>query len=145
VSGNPFSAVDVLGLCKCSKSGIAPDPSVYDQLGKRANNVIVARDPYGMGAAAGEFYNGITLSKFRRGGQLDAQVRYGAEPPYANYVFGVYMSASGASLSQALMAAQDYARYAGAPQVYRNAHRTMDKNYPRYSRVERGEHYGRVQ
>lgn len=130
VSGNPFSAVDVLGLCKCSKSGTAPDPSVYDQLGKRANNVIVARDPYGMGAAAGEFYNGITLSKFRRGGQLDAQVRYGAEPPYANYVFGVYMSASGASLSQALMAAQDYARYAGAPQVYRNAHRTMDKNYP---------------
>jgi hypothetical protein len=44
---------------------------------------------------------------FKRGGELDAQ-RYGGSPSYANYVYGVYMSATGYSLAFALFAANRY-------------------------------------
>lgn len=57
-------------------------------------------------------------------------MRYGGSPAYANYVFGVYMSAAGATLSQTLSGAQDYARYSGATDVYRAAGDSMDPNYP---------------
>lgn len=86
--------------------------------------------PNGTASAASVMYNAGELAQFRRGGALDAQVRYGGSPAYANYVFGVYMSASGATLAQALSSAQDYARFSGATQTYKNAGYAMDKNYP---------------
>jgi len=52
------------------------------------------------------------LSQFRAGGELDAQPR-GASPAYANYVFGVYTSAAGYTLDQALALADTYAQYRG--------------------------------
>ncbi|MBS1799667.1 MAG: RHS repeat protein [Acidobacteria bacterium] len=81
----------------CLHAGRAPDPSVYAQKGNAASSNAL-KDAY-------------YLSQFRRGGALDAQVRYGGAPSYANYVFGVYMSAAGYSLSQALALADTYAQY----------------------------------
>jgi hypothetical protein len=65
------------------------------------------------------------LAQFARGGALDAQA-FGGSTAYANYVFGVYMGASGATLSQTLDAANDYA--AGFSSYPSNTQ--MDLNYP---------------
>ncbi len=130
VGGNPITGVDPLGLCECQGAGNAPAPSVYQQRGKLANNMMNSYTPYGTASVAGVMYNASELAQFRRGGALDAQVRYGGSPAYANYVFGVYMSASGSTLSQALSGAQDYARFSGATQTYKNAGYAMSKNYP---------------
>jgi RHS repeat-associated protein len=129
VGGNPLSYIDSLGLCKCQGAGHAPDPSVYQQRGSLANNMTNSYTPYGPNAG-GALQNLGELAQFRRGGALDAQVRYGGSPAYANYVFGVYMSAAGATLSQTLSGAQDYARYSGATDVYKAAGDSMDPNYP---------------
>ncbi|BFI94617.1 MAG: hypothetical protein RSP_01270 [Rhodanobacter sp.] len=133
VGSEPITGVDPLGLCECQGAGNAPAPSVYQQRGRLANNMMNSYTPYapyGTASAAGVMYNASELAQFRRGGVLDAQVRYGGSPAYANYVFGVYMSASGATLSQTLSGAQDYARFSGATQTYKNAGYTMDKDYP---------------
>jgi hypothetical protein len=57
------------------------------------------------------------LIAFRRGGSLDAQVK-GAFPSYANYVFGVYMSAAGYSLSFTLSSADKYGHLASSYKDY---------------------------
>ena len=94
----------------CAPSGTAPDPTVYQQKGQLANSLTnYPYDPNGMSLAAGTLYNLVELYGFRRGGPNDAQVLYGGSPAYANYVFGVYLSAAGLSLPETLSAANDYA------------------------------------
>ncbi len=110
----------------CAPSGSAPAPTVYQQRGQQANNMTNAYDPYGMSSAAGAMYNAQNFYQFKRGGPLDAQVRYGGSTAYANYVFGVYLSAAGWTLQQTLSAANDYA---AARSSYPN-HPSMDPNYP---------------
>ena len=93
----------------CPPSGHAPPPGFYAQLGK----------------SAGWIENDVYLFSFHRGGFLDAQVRYGGSQAYANYVFGVYMSAVGYSLSTALSAANAY----GAVASNYPPGTRMDQNY----------------
>jgi hypothetical protein len=80
----------------CTQAGNAPDPSVYQQKGQTAQNNAVADIYY--------------LFQFRAGGGLDAQPQ-GASPAYANYAYGVYMSAAGYTLNQSLSGADIYAEY----------------------------------
>jgi hypothetical protein len=80
----------------CTRTGGAPDPSVYQAKGQAAQ--------------ANEVKDLYYLFQFRAGGALDAQSS-GASPAYANYVFGVYMSAAGYTLEQALAGADIYAQY----------------------------------
>jgi hypothetical protein len=85
-----------------------------------------AYDPYGLSGAAGGASTAADLYGFRRGGPLDAQVRYGGSTPYANYVFGVYAAAAGINLAQALTGANGYAaRHSRYP-----AGKQYDKDYP---------------
>jgi len=88
-SGGPQSPVQA--KTPFPPSGNAPPPGFYSQLG----------------GSAGWIENDVYLSAFHRGGFLDAQA-YGASPAYGNYVFGVYMSAAGYSLSTTLSAANAY-------------------------------------
>ena len=81
----------------CAFAGKAPDPSVYAQKGQAGSS--------------NTFTNVYNLLQFRRGGALDAQVRYGGAPSYANYAFGVYMAAAGYTLNQTLVLADIYAQY----------------------------------
>jgi len=64
----------------------------------------------GQAAANNSLLDLANLASFRAGGALDAQP-LGATPAYANYVYGVYMSAAGYSLNQALAGADIYAQY----------------------------------
>ena len=80
----------------CTVAGQAPPPSVYEKKGKEGSTNLFK-----------DLYN---LSQFRRGGDLDAQ-KFGAAPAYANYAFGVYESAAGDTLDQALALADIYAEY----------------------------------
>ncbi len=88
----------------CTGTGNAPPPSYYAQKGQAASSNAVK-----------DFLN---LFNFRRGGALDAQVGpgpngqpFGGTPSYANYTFGVYMSAAGYTLNQTLAGADIYAQY----------------------------------
>ena len=88
----------------CASAGNAPGPSTYAQKGQAASS-----------NAFKDIYN---LYSFRRGGTLDAQVGPGpngqpfrGSPAYANYSFGVYMSAAGYTLGQALSLADIYAEF----------------------------------
>jgi hypothetical protein len=88
----------------CTGTGNAPAPSYYAQKGQAASSNAVK-----------DFLN---LFNFRRGGALDAQVGpgpngqpFGGTPSYANYTFGVYMSAAGYTLNQTLAGADIYAQY----------------------------------
>jgi hypothetical protein len=88
----------------CEVSGNAPSPNLYAQFGKTASSNPLVDLSY--------------LLQFRRGGSLDAQVGLGANgqpcggsPAYANYAYGVYMSAAGYTLSQALAGADIYAQF----------------------------------
>jgi RHS repeat-associated protein len=110
----------------CAPSGTAPAPTVYQERGQRVNSMTNSYDPYGMSSAAGVLYNGSELYQFKRGGPLDAQVQYGGSTAYANYVFGVYLSAAGWTLPQTLAAANDYA----AARSSYPTHPPMDPNYP---------------
>ncbi len=62
-----------------------------------------------MSSAASELQNDVNLIQFHRGWALDAQVLYGGSQDYANYVYGVYTSAAGMTLDQALEGAEIYA------------------------------------
>jgi hypothetical protein len=66
----------------------------------------------GQAAANNPVQDALNLAAFRAGGALDAQP-LGATPAYANYVYGVYMSAAGYSLNQTLAGADIYAQYRG--------------------------------
>jgi RHS repeat-associated protein len=109
---------DEYGLCKCKAAANAPSPQQYQEVGKSLS-LLDSMGPIGYAPTL------VALSSFHRGGALDAQVRYGASPAYANYVFGVTLSAEGTSLSGALAAANAYGAMASSygKQV------TMDPNY----------------
>jgi RHS repeat-associated protein len=117
----PVNYVDPTGLCpkthKCPPMGQAPDPSSYENAGKMDHFMTSHGDP---------FDEAEDISEFRRGGNLDAQVQYGGSPAYANYAFGVYMSAVGFSLPATLGAAD---AYAAARSSY-PPNTPMDPNYP---------------
>jgi hypothetical protein len=65
----------------------------------------------GRAGSSNAFTDIYNLFQFRRGASLDAQVRYGGAPSYANYAFGVYMAAAGNTLNQTLALADMYAQY----------------------------------
>jgi hypothetical protein len=76
-------------------------------------------DPSGGGAAsAGLLCDFLDLGKFHRGGAYDAQA-YGSNNVYANYVYGVYMSADGWSPSGTLTGSDLYAHYFGSSPLER--------------------------
>ena len=110
--GNPIGNIDLLGLCDCEGAGTAPSPQQYEQLGHNLQAITMA------GGLPGLVVNVAVLTNFRRGGALDAQVLYGGSQAYANYVFGVEMSANGIPLQGALLAAGGYAQYSGATSQY---------------------------
>lgn len=95
----------------CNRAGNAPDPSVYQAKGQAAST--------------NEIKDWYYLFQFRAGGGLDAQPQ-GASPAYANYVYGVYMSAAGYTLNQALSGADWYAQHFSS---YRPG-TVMSPNYP---------------
>jgi len=95
----------------CNRAGNAPDPSVYQAKGQTAQN----------NSGADLYY----LFQFRAGGGLDAQPQV-SSPAYANYAYGVYMSAAGYTLNQALSGADIYAQYRAS---YRPG-TVMDPNHP---------------
>jgi RHS repeat-associated protein len=103
--------IDPLGMCPCAPSGDAMSPSYYQQLGSEL--------------APWTFATELEALEFGRGGGLDAQA-LGASADYANYVFGVYMAASGYSLNFTLSAGNAYA--AGFSHYRPNI--PMDPNYP---------------
>jgi hypothetical protein len=77
----------------CTQAGRALSPSDYASMGQAANGNPVT------------FY--LDLAAFPRGGALDAQP-LGASPAYGNYVYGVFMAASGMPLTVALSGAALY-------------------------------------
>ena len=107
-NGNPI----VVPANPCSRAGKAPDPSVYQAKGQAAQSNAIR-----------DFYY---LPQFMRGGALDAQVRYGGSPAYANYAYGVYMSAAGYTLNQALSGADFIAQHFS----HYPASTTMDPDHP---------------
>jgi len=96
-NGNAPSNGPTVPFNPCNYAGSAPSPSVYAQKGQA-----------GSSNAFTDIYN---LLQFRRGASLDAQVRYGGAPSYANYAFGVYMAAAGYTLNQTLALADIYAQF----------------------------------
>ena len=115
----------------CSGASRAPSPQEYQREGGIAGDLSNSFDPYGMSGAAGAFLTTSNLYDFRRGGRLDAQVRYAGSTAYANYAFGVSASAAGLTLAQALSGANDYAgqRSSYAPGTQ------YDPNYPKVPAV----------
>jgi len=73
----------------CSSAGNAPSPQQYQAMG------YVARASWLFGPGVGGLSNAGALAMFKRGLPLDAQVIYGGSQAYANYVYGVFMSAAG--------------------------------------------------
>jgi len=91
--------------------GSAPAPEAYARLGELAGQMLTdPHDPTGDFQASGMMYNLGQQLAFHRGGPLDAQVRYGGSPPYANYVYGVYNAARGADLGDVLDLANLYGK-----------------------------------
>jgi RHS repeat-associated protein len=123
VGGNPVLFEDPFGLaaCPCSGRSNAPSPRTYQILGRIAGIAPALVPVFGLE------YSVIQTAQFARGGLLDAQVLYGGSRSYANYVFGVYMSAMGYSLSQTLLAADAYGALFSD---YTHKNYEMSKVYP---------------
>jgi RHS repeat-associated protein len=121
VQNNPVNWLDPLGFaaCPCSGRGNAPSPRTYQMLGGIAGIAPALVPLFGLE------YSVLQTAQFYRGGLLDAQA-YGGSPAYANYAFGVYMSAMGVPLSLALEAANAY----GAAFSKYPASVPMSPNYP---------------
>ena len=83
----------------CQVVGNANSPQYYQQLGKDATSL---PPPTNLAAEA------VILTQFYQGGPFDAQAS-GSSPAYANYVYGVYMAAIGATLQFSLEGANTYA------------------------------------
>lgn len=123
VQNNPVNWLDPLGFaaCPCSGRGNAPSPRTYQMLGGIAGIAPVLVSGLGLE------YSLLQTAQFYRGGLLDAQVLYGGTQAYANYAFGVYMSAMGVPLSLALEAANAYGALFS---TYTNPKVPMSPNYP---------------
>lgn len=106
--------------------GDAPDPDEYAKMGEMARRIGEDQyDPDGNSGLAGLGYWAGQSLRFKRGDVLDAQ-RYGATPPYANYVFGVYNAASGTDLPLTLDLANVYGKYRA---TYNRDKTKMDEIY----------------
>jgi RHS repeat-associated protein len=126
VRNNPVKLVDPSGLCPpqaptspCDQPGTAASPSDYQELGQSAAFLNSGIN------ASGFFINLANLANFAGPGSLNAQ-NYGSSPAYANYVYGVYLSASGMSLSTALTGANLYGQFFSN---YAGKNLTMDATY----------------
>ncbi len=109
----------------CSPSGTAPSPQDYASRGALAGHIFWnPADPDGNSELAGPLYLAQDLAQFRRGGPLDAQVRYKGSTAYGNYGFGVYNAAAGIPLRETLDLANAYGRLRS---VYHDRH--MDPKY----------------
>ncbi len=92
VRNDSINLDDPLGLCPCQNEGRALTPSDYSSIGRAAkwNPITAIRD----------------LSEFAKGAPLDGQVLASGTPAekaaYGNYVYGVWMAASGTPLGVAL-------------------------------------------
>ncbi len=104
----------------CSSAGNAPSPRQYQAMG------YVAQASWLFGPGVGGLSNAGTLAMFKRGLPLDAQVIYGGSQAYANYSYGVFMSAAGYPLNFALWGANAYA----SSQSSYPQNTPMDPNYP---------------
>jgi hypothetical protein len=91
---------------KCLTGGYAPSLTEYQSAGSATANSLLSSDR--LQRLDGYFNNASNLMAFHRGGALDAQA-YGSTPDYANYAYGVYMSAGGFTLQQTLEGADLYA------------------------------------
>lgn len=120
VKNNSPNLADPFGTCpQCAPSGGALSPADYQEFGNDSSWPASA----------------IEALEFHRGGSMDAQAS-GASAEYGNYVFGVYMAASGYPLNFTLSAGNAYTsefshyppRNADGPQL------------PRYASVKRSEH-----
>ena len=113
----------------CDSAGGAPSPQQYQSQGQhsaqRQAYLNSVDDGSGAAASAGLLLGLLDLVPFRRGGALDGQA-YGSSPAYANYAFGVYMSAADYSLSTALVGANVY----GAVRSQYPATTVMSPKYP---------------
>lgn len=95
----------------CSPMGSAPSPEEYASRGALAGHIFLnPADPDGNSEMAGPFYLAQDLLQFRRGGPLDAQVRYKGSTAYGNYAFDVYNAAAGMPLPETLDRANTYGR-----------------------------------
>jgi hypothetical protein len=90
----------------CPAGGNAPTLNQYQAAGQAASNSMASSDL--LQRFTGFKFNISNLLAFHRGGSLDAQA-FGGSTPYANYVYGVYMSAAGYSLQQTMDGAALYA------------------------------------
>jgi RHS repeat-associated protein len=113
----------------CSSAGGAPTPQQYAAQGQQSlqqlQQLVAVDNGSGGPASAGLLLDLGNLLSFGRGGSLDAQAS-GSSPAYANYAFGVYMAASGWSLSGTLSGAN---LYASAASSY-PSNVQMSPNYP---------------
>ena len=89
----------------CSSAGNSPSPQQYQTMG------YVAQASWLLGPGVGGLSNVGALAMFSRGKPLDAQVLYGGSQAYANYTYGIFMSAAGYSLSFSLWGANTYASW----------------------------------
>jgi hypothetical protein len=104
----------------CSSAANAPSPQQYQAMG------YVAQASWLFGPGVGGLSNAGALAMFKRGLPLDAQVIYGGSQAYANYSYGVFMSAAGYPLNFALWGANAYA----SSQSSYPQNTPMDPNYP---------------
>jgi hypothetical protein len=105
----------------CSVQGRALPPGAYVTQGQQANGSTVnfALD-VAMGWPKGDYLDAQPLAS---GNVFQNQA-------YGNYVFGVYMSAEGASLSGTLSGASAFSLASGAYFTYTKNGYQMDPNYP---------------
>jgi hypothetical protein len=99
----------------CNTAANAPNPNVYQAKGQAASTNLITN-----------YWN---LFQFHGHGANDAQ-QSGASPAYANYVYGVYMSAAGYTLNQALAGADIYAEFKTKVYGPYPANVPLDLNYP---------------
>jgi len=107
---DPYAKVPALERDRMPR-GDAPDPATYAKQGEMAGQLLSdPHDPTGDFQASGMMYDLGQQLAFHRGGLLDAQVRYGGSPAYANYAYGVYNAARGADLGDVLDLANLYGK-----------------------------------
>jgi len=138
VDNSPPNFKDPSGLCPpqhpCAPMGSAPTPSQYAALGLDVHSMETYSGRPTMAATSllmnlnGVLQNAANLASFHRGGSLDAQILYGGSQAYANYTYGVYLNATGLSLSTALAGANAYAAlFSSYPNLKPS---DFDPNYP---------------
>ncbi len=117
----------------CASQGGALSPAQYAAEGKRmAAGLAIISQGSGYDVAM-SFGAGILAAQFSRGSELDAQTKASGteyqKVAYGNYAFGAFFAGTGASLNEALSAAN---AYGNIQQTFKGAYegRYMDTTYP---------------